>query len=216
MFNGLSADNLPQLGALRNLQELHWMDVCSAVAGPSTVPDLVFPASLQKLELRESFEAGLSSLLLQRLQDLRVSGAMISRGPVDGHGVVLSNFAHLQHLSSLSLLPANSMHWPPVVCVDVHRVLLMPATFVPHNLSQCVRSFAATPAGVAGDSCCQPVSMDAYLLSRCMQLLLWRAFAEQRAKAEAAFDCGFGTSDGVKGGGSNFYPRVLAHSVVSN
>jgi hypothetical protein len=90
------------------------MDACSAVAGPSTVPDLVFPASLQKLELRESFEAGLSSLLPQRLQDLRVSGAMISRGPVDGHGVVLSNFAHLQHLSSLPLLPANIMHWPPV------------------------------------------------------------------------------------------------------
>jgi hypothetical protein len=119
LVKSLRMENLSQLGTLTSLQELYLvgdLDAVGAAVGPRSVPGLVFPASLTKLEVFERFEAALLSLLPEGLQSLKVSelGVMEFDDLAEGHGSFLSSMAHLQHLTSLSLLPGNRIHWPPV------------------------------------------------------------------------------------------------------
>jgi hypothetical protein len=116
LVGSLSLENLSQLGTLINLQELCLVgddDAVGPTIGPDSVPGLVFPASLKKFELLERFEAGLLSLLPEGLQSLNLLGVMEFEDHAEGHGSFPSCLSRLQHLTSLSLLPANRIQWPP-------------------------------------------------------------------------------------------------------
>ena len=108
--NGLSIENLLQLGALTSLQELHLRTSLEDAVGPSSAPGLVFPASLTKLVLWSDVEAGLLSLVTG-LHELRVESGDI-KGPAEGSGSLLCGMARLQHLTDL-YLGGSELTWPP-------------------------------------------------------------------------------------------------------
>jgi hypothetical protein len=98
---GMSVDNLLQLGCLTGLQELHLLGAPGVVIGPSCVPGLAFPASLQQLVIVSTMEAAVLSLVPTGLQRLYVSCKV--EAPADGPGSLLYGIARLQHLTELSL-----------------------------------------------------------------------------------------------------------------
>lgn len=83
----------------------------SIAVGPSSVPGLVFPASLKTLVLLSPVEAGLLSLVPTGLQDLRIKCDV--EGPAEGPGSCSSGVARLQHLTQLYIDPYRDMSWPP-------------------------------------------------------------------------------------------------------
>jgi hypothetical protein len=110
----LSIDHLTQFSGLTSLRELNLDAYSDMAVGPSSVPGLVFPASLTKLELLSDVEAGLLSLVPPGLQELRVWGGV--EGPADGPDSLFACMAGLQRLSRLSalcLVPVPGLHWPP-------------------------------------------------------------------------------------------------------
>jgi hypothetical protein len=106
----LVIDNLFQIGALTKLQSLDLMVAYDTPIGPSSVPGLVFPASLKTLFLSTPVEAGILSLVPTGLLDLRVVSVVV--GPAEGPGSFWSCMARLQHLTKL-LLATKSVVWPP-------------------------------------------------------------------------------------------------------
>jgi hypothetical protein len=108
--DSLSVENLLQLGGLISLQELHLVVAGDTVIGPSSVPGLVFPTSLQKLELGSSVEAGILSLVPTRLQELQLVGEI--EGPAEGPGSLLSCMPRLQHLTRLNV--RGHCAWAPL------------------------------------------------------------------------------------------------------
>ena len=107
----LSRENLTQLGGLTNLQELHLRALehyDDPSVGPSSVPGLVLPASLSKLELHSEVEVGLLSLIPAGLKVLGVHCSY--EGPTDGPMSLLSCMARLQDLTEVELFVYQ---WPP-------------------------------------------------------------------------------------------------------
>jgi hypothetical protein len=110
--HGLNDQNLLQLQHLTSLSALvmnHHPPF--AAVGPSSVPGLVFPASLKTLISWSSMEAGILSVLPTGMQELRLEVGV--DGPADGPGSLLSCMPRLQHLTWLLLQAGNSLAWPP-------------------------------------------------------------------------------------------------------
>jgi hypothetical protein len=108
----LSVGNLQQLGGLTNLRGLDVMQMLGpyVTVGPSSVPGLVFPASLKTLDWSSPAEAGLMSLVPTGLRDLRVMCTV--EGPAQGPDSVLYGMERLKRLTWLVLSPGR-MDWPP-------------------------------------------------------------------------------------------------------
>ena len=109
----LAAENLTQLGLLTNLEQLSLYEGDSnhTATGPSSMPDLVFPASLTQLSLCCSVEAGVISLVPDTLESLEMGGAV--EGPTDGPGSLMACLSRLQQLTYLYLDLEDGMSWPP-------------------------------------------------------------------------------------------------------
>jgi hypothetical protein len=106
----LGFDNLPQLGALTRLQELDLLLADDTTVGPSSAPDLIFPASLTALFLLTPVEPWVLSLIPTGLQQLQVK--CVEGGPVEGPGSLLCGMARLQQLTQL-VLHTKGPVWPP-------------------------------------------------------------------------------------------------------
>ena len=105
----MSIQNLDQLGGLTNLQELYLSVHDGSIAiGPRSVPGLVFPAMLRKVELGIKVEAGILSLVPDGLQDVFLADPQVE-GPVEGPWSLLSYVGQLQQLTRLALLVDD---WP--------------------------------------------------------------------------------------------------------
>jgi hypothetical protein len=118
-LNCWSTKNLLQLRDLTKLQVLllaavyinKWGAAENTAVGPSSVPGLLFPASLTTLSLSLPVEAGILSLAPVGLQRLCIYGTV--QGPSQGPDSFLSCMARLQHLTELALHPENEPDWPP-------------------------------------------------------------------------------------------------------
>jgi hypothetical protein len=105
----LSIENVTQLGALTDLQELHWELASDTAVGPKSVRGLAFPASLKKLSVASSAEVGVLSLLPTGLQDLQMACKL------EGPGSFLSCIGRLQRITSLVMVAGEGFgpDWPP-------------------------------------------------------------------------------------------------------
>ena len=145
----LSVENLLQLSCLTNLQALHVLgagEIASdIVVGPSRVPCLVFPSSLQVLTIKQSCESAVFSLVPTGLQKLEVICHV--DGPADGPGSFLSGIARLQRLTELVIKECEGLALAPagptysaltassnLVALDLIGVVLPLVTW-PHILS---------------------------------------------------------------------------------
>jgi hypothetical protein len=109
----LAADNLPQLGSLTRLQQLFCRVSGDVVVGPSTVPCLVFPASLISLDVVECrVEVGVLSLLPTGLKGLRLGS--LEQPLADGADVLLTGVARQQHMTRLDITCSEHFAWPAV------------------------------------------------------------------------------------------------------
>jgi hypothetical protein len=115
----LSVENLLQLGDLTRLQQQafavppqqqKW--VARAITfGPSSVPGLVFPASLTSLTICSEVDTGVLSLVPTWLLSLRLQ--CVIEGPAQGPGLLLSCMSGLQRLTQVSLDCCIGVNWPP-------------------------------------------------------------------------------------------------------
>jgi hypothetical protein len=110
-FHSLSVENLLQLGGLSSLQVLHLSAAGDVAVGPSSVPGLVFPASLKALTLSSPVQAGILSVVPTGLRTLRVGRDV--EGPAEGPDSFLSCMARLQHLTLLSVQAHGGLDCPP-------------------------------------------------------------------------------------------------------
>jgi hypothetical protein len=112
----LTHDNLLQLGALSRLRKLHLIadhTFTSRVAvGPSSIPGLLLPASLETLLLSSPVEAGIFALVPTGLQELQI--LFVVHSPIEEPGAFLSRMTRLQRLTRLSfkLHPRAGIKWP--------------------------------------------------------------------------------------------------------
>jgi hypothetical protein len=113
----ISTDNLLQLSCLTNLQFLDLTAVSDAAGRPFSISDMVLPASLKQLELREWMDAGVLSVVPTGLQDLQFmcSSVDLAEGPC----LWLSSLGRLQQLTRLEVIPqmaitSPQLDWPAV------------------------------------------------------------------------------------------------------
>ena len=88
----LSRANLLQLSGLTSLQ---WLQLCAGNErfGPSSVPGVLFPASLETLFLSSPVESGILSLVPSGLNHLEIDCDV--EGPTEGYGSALSFLGRL-------------------------------------------------------------------------------------------------------------------------
>ena len=109
-ISGFSADNLLQLGALTNLKVLEFEVYGDVIVSPSSLPGLVFPASLIGLGIASPVEAGVLSVVPTGLQSLLLD--LVVQGPAEGPGSLLCGLGRLQHLTRLVLRSPAGLEWP--------------------------------------------------------------------------------------------------------
>jgi hypothetical protein len=110
-FDRLSIENLLLLGGLTNLQGLQLSAPRDIFVGPSSVPGLVFPASLTELQVESPIEAGMLSAVPTGLQELFIDCEL--GGVAEGPGSLLHGMARLQHLTRLVVKSEHGLNWPP-------------------------------------------------------------------------------------------------------
>jgi hypothetical protein len=108
----LSVENIYELGALTNLQQLCLKAEPDVFVGPSSVPGLVLPAALTQLQLWSPVEAEILSSVPSGLKDLALGCAV--DGPAEGPGSLLSCIAQLSCLTEFHLsVGLDEAEWPP-------------------------------------------------------------------------------------------------------
>jgi hypothetical protein len=106
-IKSLSRANLAQLAGLTSLQKLQLQESDEFIIGPSSVPGLVVPASLTRLDLRCSERVEAEQLLFMAPVGLE---ALSLQGPGQRPGSLLSCIPRFQQLTQLAVALED---WPP-------------------------------------------------------------------------------------------------------
>lgn len=109
-FDRLSSGNLLQLAALSRLKQLNLLAGYDVAVGPSRIPGLLLPASVETLLLSSPVEAGILSLVPTGLQELQVLYAV--RCPVYEPDAFVPSLRRLRQLTQLKLHPRRGIDWP--------------------------------------------------------------------------------------------------------
>jgi hypothetical protein len=108
----LSVENILELGALTNLQQLFLKAPHGVTLGPRSVPGLLLPDSLTQLPLSSPVEAAMLSCVPTGLKELALCCSV--DGPAEGPGSLLSCIALLPPLTGLHIsVESGGTGWPP-------------------------------------------------------------------------------------------------------